>query len=208
MRVLKPRLLVIGAVAAAVALGGCSSTSDNPTIQGSPSATAPATVTSSATLPLEPSITVTNPTTTATPPAAGSPSPTTAPATLTTLAAAEAYVQTKAQDLAGAPFSFVGPDATWRPSATLHVLHATPTAAASSGGDYYFFFVAGRSVGQSTFTGYVSDATPDVVSFAVTYHVYKPGDAHCCPAGGTATTTFRWDGSQLTHTAMTGATQS
>jgi hypothetical protein len=124
----------------------------------------------------------------------------------TTIQSAEAYAQTKS-DQAGGAFDFIGADSTWRSTATLHVLRAMPAAAAGNGGDYFFFFVNGNPVGQFRFTGAVGERAPDATSFAVTYGVYRPGDPHCCPTGGNATVTFRWDGSKLVHDPAPGATQ-
>jgi predicted small lipoprotein YifL len=121
--------------------------------------------------------------------------------------AAEAYAQGQAP--AGFPFSFIAPDVTWANSATLHVLHATPQGSASYGGDYYFFFVNGTPVGKQLFTGAITSAAVDSTTFAVTYKVYKPGDAHCCPSGGQAQVRFHWDGVTLSPSGpMPGATQS
>jgi hypothetical protein len=128
------------------------------------------------------------------------------PSSYSTIQSAEAYVQTKAGD-AGGPFDFIGVDSSWRPAATLHVIHATPTTSASYGGDYYFFFVNGKPVDRFFFTGAMGERSPDAISYVVTYRVYQPGDPHCCPTGGTATTTFRWDGSKVTHDPTPGATQ-
>lgn len=140
---------------------------------------------------------------------ATSPSPArTAAGPYTTIQTAEAYVQTQS-DVAGSSFQFLGPDLTWRPSATLHVLRATPSTAASYGGDYYFFFVDGNAVSRQYFTGAMSEQGLDATTFAVTYRVFRPGDAHCCPTGGTSTVRFRWNGSAVVALdPMPGATQS
>jgi len=212
MRALKQRrrsVLLLAAALGAGLLAGCTSGSDNPTIQGPPAtsvSTAPTqtvtpvtpTALPSSTHPATPSPTVSRPSSaTPTKPALG---------TATTIQSAELYVRTTS-DQAGGPFQFIGADSTWRPAATLHALHAVPAAAAGSGGDTYFFFVNGNLVGQFHFAGAVSESTPDATSFAVTYHVYKPGDPQCCPTGGNAATTFRWDGSKLVHDPAPGATQ-
>jgi hypothetical protein len=148
-----------------------------------------------------------NPTIQSSPAPADTTSPTrVAASSFTTIQSAEAYVQAKAGD-AGGPFEFIGADSTWRSAATLHVIHATPTTSASYGGDHYFFFVNGNPVGQFFFTATVSDHAPDDTSYAVTYRAFNPGDPHCCPTGGTAITTFRWDGSTLSHDPTPGATQ-
>jgi hypothetical protein len=135
---------------------------------------------------------------TATKPAAG---------TYTSEAAAEAYVQTQADP--GFPFTFLSPQSTWNPGATLHVLHATPQGTASYGGDYYFFFVSGNAVGRQVFAKSVGERLVDPTTFSVTYQVYVPGNPHCCPAGGQATVRLHWDGHQVRPLdPMTGATQS
>jgi hypothetical protein len=181
MRKLRPRgFLQAAAVLGAALLAGCTSAGDNPTIQGSPTASVTSTVSAA--------------------------SPNAASPPFTTIQSAEAYVQTQAGD-AGGPFEFIGVDSTWRPAGTLHVIHATPTTSASYGGDYYFFFVNGTPVDRFSFTASVSEHAPDATSLTVTYHVFKPGDPHCCPTGGTAITTFQWDGSKLTHDPAPGATQ-
>jgi LppP/LprE lipoprotein len=212
MRPLRPAVLLLAAALGAGVLAGCSSGGDNPTIQGSPTPAASASGRPTTTATAAPA-TTTAPTATHTatpsPTVARSPStptPTGAPvAAYTTIQSAETYAQSKS-DQAGGTFDFIGADSTWRSSATLHVLHAMPAAAAGNGGDYFFFFVNGNPVGQFHFTGAVAERGPDATSFAVTYGVYKPGDAHCCPSGGNATVTFRWDGSTLTHDPAPGAT--
>ncbi|MCW3036324.1 MAG: serine/threonine protein kinase [Actinobacteria bacterium] len=207
MRTLRPAVLLLAAALGAGVLAGCSSGSDNPTIQGSPTPTASAS--GAATVTATPAPAVTTP-----PPATPSPTVSRSPSAIPTKAtvgayatiqSAETYAQSKS-DQAGGTFDFIGPDSTWRSSATLHVLHAMPAAAAGNGGDYFFFFVNGNPVGDFHFTGAVGERAPDATSFAVTYGVYKPGDAHCCPSGGNATVTFRWDGSKLVHDPAPGAT--
>lgn len=122
------------------------------------------------------------------------------------MSAAEAYAQ--AQAPAGFPFSFISPEVTWGNSTTLHVLHATPQGTGSYGGDYYFFFADGTHVGMQLFTGAVSSGAVDNVTYAVTYKVYVPGDAHCCPSGGQSRVRFHWDGTKLAPLdPTTGATQ-
>jgi len=209
LRQLRRSVLLLAAALATGALAGCTSGSDNPTIQAPPTtpvSTAPTQTVTPTALPSSPPAathTATPSPTVSRPPSA---SPTKGAVGATTIQSAESYVQTTS-DQAGGPFQFIGADSTWRPAATLHVLHATPAAAAGNGGDYYFFFVNGNLVGQFHFAGAVSERTPDATSFTVTYHVYKPGDPQCCPTGGNATTTFRWDGSKLVHDPVPGATQ-
>jgi len=209
LRQLRRSVLLLAAALATGALAGCTSGSDNPTIQAPPTtpvSTAPTQTVTPTALPSSPPAathTATPSSTVSRPPAA---SPTKGAVGATTIQSAESYVQTTS-DQAGGPFQFIGADSTWRPAATLHALHAVPAAAAGNGGDTYFFFVNGNLVGQFHFAGAVSERTPDATSFTVTYHVYKPGDPQCCPTGGNATTTFRWDGSKLVHDPAPGATQ-
>jgi len=208
MRTLRPAVLLLAAALGAGVLAGCSSGSDNPTIQGSPTPTASASGAATATATPAPAVTTAAPATPS-PTVVRSPSTPTptkgAVGAYTTIQSAETYAQSKS-DQAGGTFDFIGADSTWRSSATLHVLHAMPAAAAGNGGDYIFFFVNGNPVGDFHFTGAVGERAPDATSFAVTYGVYKPGDAHCCPSGGNATVTFRWDGSKLVHDPAPGAT--
>jgi hypothetical protein len=142
---------------------------------------------------------------------ASSPSPDVHPPTLSappssfgpysTAAAAERYVS--ANGLAAQ-----APEATWRPAAVLHVIHASSTTGADSPGDWYFFFVGGKAVGQRYFTRASSADAVDDVTFAVSYLVFRQGDPHCCPSGGSSTVRFRWQGGQLTALdAMPGPIQ-
>jgi hypothetical protein len=136
------------------------------------------------------------PSVSAAPPPASGPAP--APAgPYTTLAAAEAFVRSQPAFSTLRP-DFIDSDKLWRPSATLHVVHATPFGGATYGGDYYYFFVNGNVVGHQSFTKATSDAFPDDLTFTVTYAVYRPGDPHCCPTGGSHTARFRWNGTSLT----------
>jgi LppP/LprE lipoprotein len=139
------------------------------------------------------------PSASAAPPPASGPAPVPA-GPYTTLAAAEAFVRSQPA------FSTLRPDFTdtnrvWRPSAALHVVHATPAGGADYGGDYYYFLVNGNLVGQRFFAKATSDTPLDDVTFTVTYAVYQPGDPHCCPTGGTRTARFRWNGTSLTAPA-------
>jgi hypothetical protein len=208
MRALRQRgrsVLLLAAALGAGLLAGCTSGSDNPTIQGPPATSVSTAPTQTALPSSAPATHAPTPSPTVSRPPSASP---TRPAagTATTIQSAEAYVQASS-DQAGGPSQFIGADSTWRPGATLHVLHAVPAAAAGNGGDTYFFFVNGNLVGQFHFAGAVSEQAPDATSFAVTYHVYKVGDPQCCPTGGNAITTFRWDGSKLAHDPAPGATQ-
>src|SRR2546425_11766097 len=90
------------------------------------------------------------------------------------------------------------PEQTWRPSAVLHVLHATGAGGADYQGDWYFFFVNGRLAGQQFFSHASGQSPVDPATFSVTYNVFQPGDPHCCPSGGQTTVRFHWNGSRLT----------
>jgi len=146
-----------------------------------------------------------------------------------TLDDAEAYVMSQAS--AGLPLQPVNPQATWRASAVLHVIHATPQpdstddtrirpvsplarwnraqTRASSGGDFFYFFVDGDPVGMKEFTLATASAGVDATTYSITYRVYRPSDPHCCPSGGAATVRFRWAGTTLNALdPMPGPTQS
>ena len=89
------------------------------------------------------------------------------------------------------------PEQTWRPSAVLHVLHATGAGGADYQGDWFFFFVNGRLAGQQFFSHAAGQSPVDEATFSVTYSVFQPGDPHCCPSGGQTTVRFHWNGSRL-----------
>jgi hypothetical protein len=123
----------------------------------------------------------------------------------TTMDAAIGYVESQSE-LSGA-MRLIEPASTWNPSATLHVLHATPSGSASYGGDYYYFFVNGNLVGEESFTHGAPAGTPDDNTLVVEYAISLPTDPHCCPTGGEATVRFQWDGGTLqVLDPMTGAT--
>jgi len=211
MRGLRVAALLVAGAAFAVLGGGCTKRAAAPPPATPATATATATASATATATaIATSPATASPTVVPSPsPRATSPSPArTSAGPYTTVQAAENYVQTQS-DVAGSSFQFLGPDLTWRPAATLHVLRATPSTAASYGGDYYFFFVNGNAVFRQYFTGAMSEQGLDATTFSVTYRVYRPGDPHCCPAGGTATVRFRWNGSAVVALdPMPGATQS
>jgi hypothetical protein len=100
--------------------------------------------------------------------------------------------------LSGNGLSANAPEQTWRPSAVLHVLHATGAGGADYQGDWYFFFVNGRLAGQQFFSHASGQSPLDENTFSVTYNVFQPGDPHCCPSGGQTTVRFHWNGSRLT----------
>lgn len=204
------------AACAALLLAACSS---SPKRVPTPSTTLPTTpgLTASATttgLPPTPPITATatpgvtqpsSPPASAPPPTARPPGPPATPGA--TLQSAEAYVQ--AQNTLGGSLSFVNPAQTWVDANTLHALHAQPTGAAGIGGDTFYFFVHGVPVGHITFTQSVRDGPVNSTTYSVTYDAYKPGDATCCPSGGTTTVAFQWNGSSLiTLGSLAGATLS
>jgi hypothetical protein len=144
-------------------------------------------------------------------PTAPSPGPTAASGqgTYTNALAAEDYVKAQAAST-GFPFTFLDPGVTWGTTATLHVIHATPSGSAGYGGDYFYFFVNGSVVGSQYFTGPIaSSSATSPTAYSVVYPVFKPGDPACCPSGGQSTVTFTWSGTALvTSGSLTGARQS
>ena len=120
---------------------------------------------------------------------------------------AVSYVQSLTP-FAGATMVAIDPNSTWRPEATLHVIHANPKSETNIAGDYYYFFVEGNLVGEKDFSAGKPDASiNDPTAFAITFTAYNPGDPHCCPSGGNSNVKFQWDGSQLnTLGSMQGAT--
>ena len=161
---------------------------------------------SSATPTLQPAAALSPPPPTSAPP--GPPEPVKGAAgPYTTLDEAKAFVGSQPAFSRFRP-DFINSALIWRPSATLHVVHATPFGMASYGGDYYFFFVDGNVVGQQYFTRARDDSPTDDVTLTITYAAYQSGDAHCCPAGGFHAARFRWTGTSLAVLdPLTGATQ-
>jgi hypothetical protein len=139
------------------------------------------------------------------------PAPTVHPPVLASPAAGSAAYRTPADAerlLGGNDLTAVAPEQTWRPSAALHVIHATGASGADYPGDWYFFFAGGRLVGQQFFSHAAAQSSVDDATFSVTYNVFKEGDPHCCPSGGQATVRFHWDGSRLvTLDPLPGAIQ-
>ena len=171
LRQLRRSVLLLAAALATGALAGCTSGSDNPTIQAPPTtpvSTAPTQTVTPTALPSSPPAATHTATPSPTVSRPASPSPTKGAVGATTIQSAESYVQTTS-DQAGSPFQFIGADSTWRPAATLHVLHATPAAAAGNGGDYYFFFVNGNLVGQFHFAGAVSEPSGPYRACSIAY---------------------------------------
>jgi len=114
MRTLRPAVLLLAAALGAGVLTGCSSGSDNPTIQGSPTPTASASGAATATATPAPAVTTPPP---ATPSPTVSRSPSAIPTkgavgAYTTIQSAETYAQSKS-DQAGGTFDFIGADSTW-----------------------------------------------------------------------------------------------
>ena len=111
MQALRPAALLLAAAVAAGVLSGCTSGSDNPTIQGSPTPTASASGTPTTTATPAPATTTATHTATPSPTAARSPStPTPTKAAVgayTTIQSAETYAQSKS-DQAGGTFDFIG----------------------------------------------------------------------------------------------------
>jgi hypothetical protein len=111
--------------------------------------------------------------------------------------AAERFVRTQGEP--GSTLTPISPQSTWRPAATLHVIHATFEGSASWAGDWYFFFVHGNLVGKRYFTRTIVATAVDDTTFSIAYDVFRQGDPHCCPSGGQATVRFQWNGNQLTR---------
>lgn len=78
-------------------------------------------------------------------------------------------------------------------------LIATPGGATASTPEHVVFFHDGRFLGTGTSQPYsytsVVDSTVDSVS--VEYKWLGPDDANCCPTGGPATVTYRWNGESV-----------
>jgi hypothetical protein len=85
------------------------------------------------------------------------------------------------------------------PDSRLAVLIGVEHGSADGTAQKAFFFADGRFVGTDT-----ADVSADIAiasasddEVGLRYALYKPGNRQCCPHGGTAVVSYRWDGSSL-----------
>lgn len=89
----------------------------------------------------------------------------------------------------------------WCESCPLHVIIAEQRQATYAL-HWAFFFANGRGwlgtdTAAPTIEQPVAVAWRDATTVALTYNLYRPGDAACCASGDHATVRFRWDGARL-----------
>jgi hypothetical protein len=81
----------------------------------------------------------------------------------------------------------------------LHVIIAVVTGSVTGSAAQAFFFVHGRGIGtdlaDTSATIQMAWRTEDTV--ALSYAIYRPDDANCCPLGGAATVRYQWTGTRL-----------
>ena len=84
------------------------------------------------------------------------------------------------------------------PSAQLHALVCVHPGATSTS-QMTFFFVGSTFVGTDTPdpSAHINGTRVDKATVALTYALYRPNDANCCPTGGSALIRFHWDGTRL-----------
>jgi hypothetical protein len=185
--------LAVGLGAAAL-LGGCGSGTKTVSVSGAPSAT----TTSSASTATSRG--------TATASATGSTTTATSPATRTATGPAFTHGETSsgAAGTAAAVVKAHGytPNdlAQYHPSQTLRVLVGTGSRSNDGHDQQAFFFVNGRYIGTDTSRPSASVAVTAQSDTEVTlsYPLYRPHDALCCPSGGHASVRFQLNNGRLT----------
>jgi serine/threonine protein kinase len=87
----------------------------------------------------------------------------------------------------------------WDSSAQLNAVVAFYNGGVASGPGKVFLFANGKYVGSDTPDGSISVGAVRVSSteIEVQYLLYKPGEANCCPTGGTVNVRFTWTGTKL-----------
>jgi LppP/LprE lipoprotein len=178
-------IVIVGAgIALAIALGGKSSTTTVVTQQaaeGTPPTT-PGSPASSATL-------TTTVTATKTSSTGGGGSPTTV--AQPSLSAAERTVVHRGYDVADL--------SDYRQDAPLAVLIGVRHGSADGTAQQAFFFAGGRYIGTDTSedSAGIRVASQRDSTVTLTYALYAPGDAMCCPSDGQANVRYHWTGKSL-----------
>ncbi|HEX4837152.1 MAG TPA: LppP/LprE family lipoprotein [Solirubrobacteraceae bacterium] len=193
----RPRMLLAGLAAGALALGGCGS--GTKTVSVSSSATPVTTATQgTATAHTTPTATTTATTGTSTSRQGGE-------ATRTTTAPAFTKQSTGDEGLSGAlalvkAHGFTASDTSdYHQGQTLRVLVGIRTGSGDGYGQQAFFFVDGRYIGTDTSQPSASVKVEGQGDTEVTlaYPLYRAHDPLCCPGGGQATVHFQLNNGRL-----------
>jgi hypothetical protein len=190
------------AAGAAGALGGCGSQSDDASVTSTPAASAPTTASTTTNTRSTPTTTTAQTNTGSEAPASAAGGTTTPAGTHTAPEPAftEHEAHTEGLEQAVGELQTRGYTASdtsqYHPEQTLRVL----VGANSAAGEQAFFFVDGRYIGTDTKE---PSASVDVISqsdteVALSYSLYRPGDASSSPSGGQATVHFALDDGKLT----------
>jgi LppP/LprE lipoprotein len=85
------------------------------------------------------------------------------------------------------------------PGASVTALIGVKKGSADGTAQRAFFFADGRFIGTDTADDSagirLAHSRPPVI--ALSYELFEPNDAQCCPTGGVATVRYRWDGQRL-----------
>jgi len=81
----------------------------------------------------------------------------------------------------------------------LHVIIASVTGSATGYSRRAFFFVHRRYIGTdlADTSAIIRLDWRDDATIALSYEIYKPDDAMCCPLGGAVTVRYHWTGTHL-----------
>ncbi len=88
----------------------------------------------------------------------------------------------------------------YNPGGVLHALIGLNSRSVDGFGMMAFFFVGNEYIGTD-----LADPSATITilgvsrtSVTLSYALYHPNDAMCCPTGGTAAVTYQWNGTRLT----------
>jgi hypothetical protein len=92
-----------------------------------------------------------------------------------------------------------GAQAGYESESPLHVLIGVQTGSADGEEQRAFFFLGGRYLGNDApgQSAGVSLSWRDADTIALSYTLYRPNDAMCCPTGGSKVVRYRWNGTKL-----------
>jgi len=87
---------------------------------------------------------------------------------------------------------------TWRATAVLRaIVFDDPVGAAHQLRQQFYVLVNGCPIGHRDVVSADNSGGLDARTYSVTYGAHHPGDAYCCPGGGTQRVRFRCNGRQF-----------
>lgn len=194
----KPFSVLLAALCALLALGGCGSSTKVVTVSSAPQGASGESTTTATTT------TAPAPTKTTTPTSTGG--ATTAPSTTRT-APAPAFTHTESASGSATAAAAVVREhgytaentSDYRPEQTLTVLVGTRTGSGDGYDQQAFFFLDGKYIGTDTKqpSAQVKVVSQSDTEVTLAYSLYRPKDPLCCPSAGQAQVTFQLNNGKL-----------